>query len=218
MEEKVAYEQLEDALRRCGSSWDAAQAHGLLTGRLATGGVASGPEWLLQVLEGVDENNAARAACQQLLDALYQGTFWQLTERLSEFAPLLPDDETDAQLRTVAMAHWSEGFLHGLVSTPHGDALKERLRNLDDQISFLKQNVDGIKSLSRIRVREPSRLVGGVKASDIPENAHMGVVLALFERPYSRLKCEMKWLSNLVEQIENDEAGFMFRESKRQGK
>ena len=127
MEENVAYEQLEDALRRCGSSWDAAQAHGLLTGRLATGGVASGPEWLLQVLEGVDENNAARAACQQLLDVLYQATFWQLTERLSEFAPLLPDDETDAQVRTVAMAHWSEGFLHGLVSTQHGDALKERL-------------------------------------------------------------------------------------------
>ena len=25
------------------------------------------------------------------------------------------------------MAHWCEGFLHGLVSAKHGDALKERL-------------------------------------------------------------------------------------------
>jgi uncharacterized protein YgfB (UPF0149 family) len=41
--------------------------------------------------------------------------------------PLLPDDQSDAALRTAAMAHWSEGFLHGLVSAKHGDALRDRL-------------------------------------------------------------------------------------------
>ena len=127
MDEKVDYDELEDALKRCGANWDAAQTHGLLTGRLAASGVAAGPEWLLQVLEGTDESNAQRAACQQMLDSLYQATYWQLSERLSEFMPLLPDDQTDAALRTKAMAHWSEGFLHGLVSAKHGDALRERL-------------------------------------------------------------------------------------------
>ncbi len=127
MEEKVEYTVLEDALQRCGSSWDAAQAHGLLTGRLAVAGVPAGPDWLLQVLEGVEENNALRTETQALLDKLYQGTYWQLTERLSEFEPLMPDDGDDIALRTVAMAHWCEGFLHGLVSGDHGEELKERL-------------------------------------------------------------------------------------------
>ena len=127
MDEKVDHDALEDTLKRCGANWDAAQTHGLLTGRLAVSGVAAGPEWLLQVLEGTDEGNAQRAACQQMLDTLYQATYWQLSERLSEFMPLLPDDQTDAVLRTAAMAHWSEGFLHGLVSAQHGDALRDRL-------------------------------------------------------------------------------------------
>ena len=127
MEEKVAHDTLEDALGRCGASWDAAQTHGLLTGRLAVAGVAAGPDWLLQVLENVDENNALRAECQKLLDTLYQSTYWQLSERLSEFEPLLPSDDDDVSVRTVALAHWCEGFLHGLVSGNNSDALKERL-------------------------------------------------------------------------------------------
>lgn len=62
-----------------------------------------------------------------MLDTLYQSTFWQLSERLSEFALLLPDDQNNAAVRTDAMAHWCEGFLHGLVSAKHGDALRDRL-------------------------------------------------------------------------------------------
>jgi hypothetical protein len=127
MDEKVDHDELDDALRRCGSNWDAAQSHGLLTGRLAVAGVAAGPEWLLQVLDGTDESGAERRACQKMLDGLYQSTYWQLSERLSEFVPLLPDDHTDPALRTAAMAHWSEGFLHGLVSAQHGEELRKRL-------------------------------------------------------------------------------------------
>ncbi len=127
MEERIDHDVLDDALKRCGASWDAAQTHGLLTGRLAVAGVPAGPEWLQQVLEGTDENNALLNECRQMLDVLYQSTYWQLTERLSEFVPLLPDDDADASRRTTAMAHWCEGFLHGLVSAQHGDAVRDRL-------------------------------------------------------------------------------------------
>lgn len=127
MDEKVDHDALDDVLKRCGASWNAAQTHGLLTGRLAIAGVAAGPDWLIQVLEGTDENNAVRLECQKTLDTLYQSTFWQLSERLSEFVPLLPDDDSDAENRTTAMAHWCEGFLHGLVSAKHGDELRNRL-------------------------------------------------------------------------------------------
>ncbi len=127
MDDKVDHDALDDALRRCGASWGAAQTHGLLTGRLAVAGVPAGPDWLTQVLEGTDESNATRLECQRMLDSLYQSTYWQLSERLSEFVPLLPDDHSDAGERTAAMAHWCEGFLHGLVSAQHGDALRDRL-------------------------------------------------------------------------------------------
>ena len=127
MDEIVEFDTLEAALRRCGASWDAAQTHGLLTGRLAVSGVAAGPDWLQHVLEGTEENDAFRLECQKMLDTLYQSTFWQLSERLSEFVPLLPDDESDAGDRTDALAHWCEGFLHGLVSAKHGDELRDRL-------------------------------------------------------------------------------------------
>ncbi len=127
MLEKVDYESLEESLKRCGASWNAAQTHGLLVGRLAIGGVPAGPDWMLQVLEGVDQGNALRLECQGHLDTLYQSTFWQLSERLSDFDPLLPDDRDDVAVRTAALAHWSEGFLHGLVSSKHAEALKKRL-------------------------------------------------------------------------------------------
>jgi len=127
MDENVAFDDLDDALRRCGANWDAAQAHGLLTGRLAVAGVPAGPDWLLQVLEGTDDASALQRECRRKLDVLYQGTYWQLSERLSEFTPLLPEDSGDAERRTVAMAHWCEGFLHGLVSAKHEQALKDRL-------------------------------------------------------------------------------------------
>ncbi len=127
MHEKVDHDELEEALQRCGASWDAAQSHGLLTGKLAVAGVGAGPDWLLQVLEGTDEAQAPGSSCRSLLDKLYQATFWQLSERLSDFEPLLPGDFADAATRTSAMAHWCEGFLHGLVSAQHGAELRDRL-------------------------------------------------------------------------------------------
>ena len=148
MYEKVDHDALDDALKRCGASWDAAQTHGLLTGRLAVAGVPAGPEWLNQVLEGTDESNALRRECEAMLDTLYQSTFWQLSERLSEFVPLLPDDYSDASARTMAMAHWCEGFLHGLVSAQHGDTLRDRLASepladiIRDMLQITRAKVD----------------------------------------------------------------------------
>ncbi len=127
METTIDHDALDDALRRCGASWDAAQTHGLLSGRLAVAGAGSGFEWLAQVLEGTDTNDALRTECEAMLGALFESTYRQLAERQSEFQPLLPDDEDATTTRVRALAHWCEGFLHGLVSAEHGEALKKRL-------------------------------------------------------------------------------------------
>lgn len=127
MTSDIDHDTLNDALRRCGSTWTASQAHGLLSSRLAVAGADAGLDWLQQVLEGTDESDALRTECASLLNTLYQDTLRQLSERLSEFSPLLPDDGDSASLRAAALAHWCEGFLHGLVSVEHGEALKNRL-------------------------------------------------------------------------------------------
>ena len=126
-EQAIDHSQLDDALKRCGSSWNAGQAHGLLCGRLAVAGADGATRWFAQVLEETDPNNALRAECESMLDALCAITWRQLVERQSEFELLLPDDSETTGSRTEAMAQWCEGFLHGLVSEKHSERLKERL-------------------------------------------------------------------------------------------
>ena len=148
MGSEVDYGNLNDALRRCGASWDAAQAHGLLSSRLAVGGADAGIGWLQQVLEGTSQSDALRTECAGLLNALFQDTLRQLSERLSEFEPLLPDDSDSASLRASALARWCEGFLHGLVSIDHGEALKQRLAEepladiIRDMLQFTRAAAD----------------------------------------------------------------------------
>lgn len=127
MDRQPDHDTLQAALDRCGAGWTAAQSHGLLAGRLAVAGRTAGAEWLGQVLDGVDTGNALRAECENLLSATFDASYRQLSERLSEFQPLIPDDAENALRRTTALAHWCEGFLHGLVTAKHEDALKQRI-------------------------------------------------------------------------------------------
>ena len=148
MTSDVDHDTLNNALRRCGANWDAAQAHGLLSSRLAVAGADAGLDWLQRVLEGTNESDALCSECAAMLNTLFQDTLQQLSERLSEFAPLLPDDSDSASVRAAALAHWCEGFLHGLVSVDHGEALKERLARdpladiIRDMLQFTRADID----------------------------------------------------------------------------
>lgn len=140
MRQTIDHDELDDALRNCGSSWRAAQAHGLLCGRLAIKGVEAPERWLLQVLEN-SGGNAEGDACRTLLETLCNDTWSQLIERQSELTLLLPDDNESARDRATAMGLWCEGFLHGLVSEKHSEDLKKRLSSepLDDIIKDMLQ-------------------------------------------------------------------------------
>ncbi|MDX1500470.1 MAG: UPF0149 family protein [Woeseiaceae bacterium] len=127
MDRTIDHGTLEAALGRCGATWNASQAHGLLVGRLASIGVDAGFDWLGQVLEGTAENDALRAECEGLLRDVFEQTYRQLAERQSEFELLLPDDSAARADRAASIAHWCEGFLHGLVSGGHDEALKKKL-------------------------------------------------------------------------------------------
>ena len=127
MQQGIDHYVLEDALRQCGSNWDASQMHGLLSGRLAIAGSDSGFDWLSQVLEGTEQADTIRDECESMLGQLFEVTYRQLTERQSGFEPLLPSEDDCTAVRATALAHWCKGFLHGLVAAHNGDELKTRL-------------------------------------------------------------------------------------------
>jgi len=127
MELTIDHNELDAALRRCGSTWNAGQTHGLLCSRLALAGSDGASRWLAQVLADTDPGDDLRIECEAMLEALCTATWQQLSQRQSDFMLLLPDDDDSAQARAEAMGQWCEGFLHGLVSEAHGDDLRERL-------------------------------------------------------------------------------------------
>ncbi len=148
MEQSIDHDELNAALKRCGATWDAGQAHGLLCSRLAILGADAGIGWLDQVLEGSDPDNALRRECEVLLDALYAYTHRQLADRQSEFQPLLPDQSDSTMIKAEAIARWCEGFLHGLVSGSPDDNLKERLASeplsdiIKDMLQITRATID----------------------------------------------------------------------------
>lgn len=121
------YEVLDAALRRSGVTWDAAQVHGLITARLAVQGGDAGRQVVAEVLERSETVDAARREPESLLRAEIEATHRALSERLSEFSPLLPEGDDSTGRRTQALAHWCEGFLHGLMSTDRSSELARRL-------------------------------------------------------------------------------------------
>jgi uncharacterized protein YgfB (UPF0149 family) len=145
----VDHDLLNDALQRCGASWTAAQAHGLLSSRLAVTGVRGVTESLAKVLDNSSETDAPAKECQDMLVTLWQSTHMVFSERLSAFEPLLPDENDKPSTRTEALAHWCEGYLHGLVSGEHDAALKKRLAAepladiIKDMLQITRAVVDG---------------------------------------------------------------------------
>ncbi len=148
MELTIDHNELDAALRRCGSTWNAGQTHGLLCSRLALAGADGASRWLAQVLQDTDPENSLRTECEAMLEALCTATWQQLSERQSDFMLLLPDDDDSALVRTEAMGQWCEGFLHGLVSEAHGDKLRERLASdplsdiIKDLLEITRASVD----------------------------------------------------------------------------
>ena len=127
MNSVVDHDVLNEALKRCGASWSAAQTHGLQSSRLAVIGTRGLADSNGQVLDGVNTITEFRKECEDMLGMLWQTTHKAFSERLSAFEPLLPDESDRADVRTEGLAHWCEGYLHGLVSGEHDAMLKERL-------------------------------------------------------------------------------------------
>lgn len=170
------HNELDAALRRCGSHWTGAQAHGLLCGRLAVRGTDAATAWRDQLLEGLDTRSALRAECEILLADLLQSTGQQLAERQSEFELLLPPDDEDAAVRTQALADWCEGFLHGVVANKHNDAIRQRLA-----AEPLSEMIRDMLEISRATVGDDDPETSELAYAELVEYIRVAVQLAYEE-------------------------------------
>lgn len=123
----IDHNEVEAVLRASGSSWTAAQAHGLLCSRLAVLGAEGGADWLGLLFENSTAADSAHADDIAVLQQACAETHRQFADRLSEFDLLLPAESESVSVIAAAMAEWCEGFLHGLVSDVKGEALKQKL-------------------------------------------------------------------------------------------
>ena len=95
------------------------------------------------------------------------------------------------------------------------EALQNYLADVDKGIEFLHSNVEAFKNLDKVKTTEPDRRVADMKARDIPEDAQIGIILALFERPYVRAKAERDWLEQLINNIKQNKGEFQFKAKKK---
>lgn len=127
MTQAIDHDSLNAVLQRCGSHWNAAQAHGLLCARLAVSGSDGARVWLHHLIDEKDLSSGISAEDAVVFDGVLATTWAQLAARQSDLELLLPGDGEDTASRAQGLADWSEGFLHGIVADQANEEVRRRL-------------------------------------------------------------------------------------------
>ena len=83
MSSVIDHNEVEAALRASGSSWSAAQAHGLLCGRLAVLGGEGGADWLGLIFQDSAAQDNAHTDDIKILQQAYTETHRRFADRQS---------------------------------------------------------------------------------------------------------------------------------------
>ncbi len=117
------YDELNEALRRVGSSADVAECHGLLSGLLCVNETVDSATWISHILGTDPDADASGDSSEEmelnedgraLLSALLGRVLDQLNDIDYGFHPLLPSDDEPLEKRAAALAEWCQGFVLGL--------------------------------------------------------------------------------------------------------
>jgi uncharacterized protein YgfB (UPF0149 family) len=103
------FDAVEQALRNAGALGEAAEIHGDLCGLLCVIGADAESPWISAVLAEVSDSLAS-----SLLERLAAGTGRSLEEGDLSSRLLLPSDDEPLEQRVDSLAHWCQGFMHGL--------------------------------------------------------------------------------------------------------
>lgn len=129
-EDKADFAAIRRMLDKLNASWEPAEAHGAFCGRACLSGAAALQDWLKDVSSESDADDLLAREAAQHLQAFAASTLLKLEAGQLAFQLLLPDDDTALEIRTVALADWCHGFMHGLSSAggadqgPFADALE----------------------------------------------------------------------------------------------
>jgi uncharacterized protein YgfB (UPF0149 family) len=131
MHSPSSFSELAATLREIGSAADAAQFHGALCGTLCR----QRPEEV-DVVDLLDDDEITPQASRAALQALCIDTATLLAHADGRFAPILPDDDAELQLRAQALGGWCEGFLYGLAGR-----IKLQLDECSDEVRELVKDL-----------------------------------------------------------------------------
>ena len=159
------YDQITSALERYGIAADASDCQGSITAMACMNGLSGFQIWLEayfdQLQELVEQGDALAKETFNTLHGLYQQICLQLEKGEFQYALLLPDDDTDLELRTEAMSHWCQGFLMGLRYSGVTDFSKfsGELAEIIDDITEISQVTVGQLDYSEEEEQSYSELV-----------------------------------------------------------
>lgn len=134
-----SYTELTSILQNIQPNCDVSQIHGLLCGYIcATAGDVM--DFWNNVFPGVKKSRKG----EEILKELYESTYHHLSEFSFEFTLMLPDDDSDINVRAESLGLWCQGFLTGLeqsnisVLTLTNAELKEALDDIIEiaQLTF----------------------------------------------------------------------------------
>ena len=105
------FDEIANHLLDQGQQTSPADLHGCLTGLLASGAATSAEAALDNVCTALHVTLHGELA--EIVQNLYTVTAAALIDETFDFHPLLPDDDTELEVRTQALADWSRAFLAG---------------------------------------------------------------------------------------------------------
>jgi len=105
------FDEIANHLLDQGQQTSPADLHGCLSGLLASGTAASAEAALDNVCSALHVTLHGELA--EIVQNLYTVTAAALIDETFDFHPLLPDDDTELEVRTQALADWSRAFLAG---------------------------------------------------------------------------------------------------------
>ena len=107
------YFELSRHLESVGADTGAAEAHGLLTGLVASGRVDEA-QLVSEIFPARADQDAFTGESRESLLTLAREANAAFADPTAVFAPLLPPDDTPLKERALALRDWCEGFLYGL--------------------------------------------------------------------------------------------------------
>ena len=112
------YQDVTQALERVEVASDAAECQGAMSAVICFAGEAGFAVWLGSHLPEIEsakmDGDALATDTARITELLYRSVCDQLMAGSLEYQLLLPEDDTDLEMRTEAMMHWCQGFLLGL--------------------------------------------------------------------------------------------------------